>query len=109
MRSRYGKLSGSAKAAASVTMPRIPHQDTMMPRSTVGTAGETCEGSRPCASKARRKAPYGITQAMRAKTTTARIVAAKLQYLNRTHSYTTDQSRLSFIPLKMNTHKIQQK
>ena len=44
MRSRYGKLSGNAKAAASVTMPRIPHQDTTMPRSTVGTARRHMRG-----------------------------------------------------------------
>ena len=36
IRSRYGKSSGSANAAASVTMPRMPHHDTTMPPCTVG-------------------------------------------------------------------------
>ena len=38
MRSRYGKASGSAKAAASVTMPRIPHHEMTMPPCKVGAA-----------------------------------------------------------------------
>src|SRR6185369_12060574 len=64
--------------------------------------GDTYAGSRPCAFKARSKAPYVITQAMRAKTTTAKIVAAKLQYLNRTSSSSSDQIGLSCMPIIMN-------
>ena len=36
MRSRPGNPAGSANAVASVTRPRIPHQETSRPPATVG-------------------------------------------------------------------------
>jgi len=101
IRSRWGKPSGSANAVASVTMPRMPHQDTTMPLLNDGMAGTFAPRNRPSAKTSHTPMRKTTTQAARARMTATSTKAAISQYCSRTASSSRLQIGRSCIPIRM--------
>ena len=77
MRSRWAKPSGRARAAARVTMPRMPHQEMSTPPAALGSTMGRAVTAPKRRFFQRTAALKLMTQAMRTRMTVARMAPAK--------------------------------